>query len=159
MRFFVVSQVGLFFGAGLSTAEYSWLDCGLCVRHCRASMFGGHTCHTSSFWPYCRAFLQSCIYGRMLSYLRNLACLFSSIRFTIAFGRVTTHFSVAKLVCSRARLKSFGQWRSLTNLPLSCQWFWRLALTKIKSIWLLSLSQPYSALTYVGSVKIILITT
>jgi len=38
--------------------------------------------------------------------LANLACLFSSIRFTIAFGRVITHFSVAKLVCSRVRLKA-----------------------------------------------------
>lgn len=36
----------------------------------------------------------------------NLARLFSSIRFTIALGRVIIHFSVAKLVCSRVRLKA-----------------------------------------------------
>ena len=53
----------------------------------------------------------------------NLARLFSSIRFAIALGRVIIYFSVAKLVCSRVRLKSLGQWRSFTNLPLSSLWF------------------------------------
>ncbi|HCS87587.1 MAG TPA: hypothetical protein DIW30_03995 [Bacteroidales bacterium] len=45
--------------------------------------------------------------------------VYSSIHIVTAFGRVVPHFSVAKLVCSRGRLESLGQWRSLTNLPLS----------------------------------------
>ena len=74
--------------------------------------------HTSSFGLTAGAFIQTYIYGRMLSTHEALLILLST-RFTTAFGRVITHFSVAKLVCSRARLKSLGQWRSFTNLPLS----------------------------------------
>jgi ABC-type thiamin/hydroxymethylpyrimidine transport system permease subunit len=78
--------------------------------------------HTSSFGLTAGAFIQTYIYGRMLSTHEALLILLST-RFTTAFGRVITHFSVAKLVCSRARLKSLGQWRSFTNLPSSSLWF------------------------------------
>ena len=162
MRFSAVRQVGLFFGAAYSTAECSWQACGISARHCLASTFGGHTRSSPIILlllGYSRSALSNLHLRTDAVLFANLARLFSSIRFTIALGRVIIYFSVAKLVCSRVRLKSLGQWRSLTNLPLSGLWFWRLTLTKIKSICLLSLPQPYTALTYVGSVKIILITT
>ena len=162
MRFSTVRQVGLFSGAAHSTAECSWsaydINAGI-VRHPLLATILVPLRSYFFFRTYSRSVYSNLHLRTDAVHSRSLAHFFSSTRFTTAFGRVITHFSVAKLVCSRARLKSLGQWRSFTNLPLSSLWFWRLALTKIKSIWLLSLSQPYSALTYVGSVKIILITT
>lgn len=108
-------------------------------RHCPASTFGGILVPLRSyffffFWTYSRSVYSNLHLRTDAVHSRSLAHLFSSTRFTTAFGRVIIHFSVAKLVCSRARLKSLGQWRSFTNLPLSSLWFWRLALTKIKRI-------------------------
>lgn len=160
MRFSTVRQVGLFSGAAHSTAECSWsaydINAGI-VRHPLLATILVPLRSYFFFWTYSRSVYSNLHLRTDAVHSRSLAHFFSSTRFTTAFGRVITHFSVAKLVCSRARLKSLGQWRSFTNLPLSSLWFWRLALTKIKRIWLLSLSQPYTALTYVGSVKIILI--
>ena len=162
MRFSPVRQVGLFSWAAHSTAECSWSAYGINVGIVRHSLLAAILVPLRSyffFWTYNRSVYSNLHLRTDAVHSRSPAHLFSLTRFTTAFGRVITHFSVAKLVCSRARLKSLGQWRSFTNLPLSSPWFWRLALTKIKRIWLLSLSQPYTALTYVGSVKIILITT
>ena len=139
MRFSTVRQVGLFFGAAHSTAECSWLaydiNAGIVQHPLLAAI---HVPLRSYFffffWTYSRSVYSNLHLRTDAVHSRSLAHLFSSTRFTTAFGRVIIHFSVAKLVCSRARLKSLGQWRSFTNLPLSSLWFWRLALTKIKRI-------------------------
>ena len=112
--------------AAYSTAECSWQACGISARHCLASTFGGHTRSSPIILlllGYSRSALLNLHLRTDAVLFANLARLFSSIRFTIALGRVIIHFSVAKLVCSRVRLKSLGQWRSLTNLPLSSLWF------------------------------------
>lgn len=162
MRFSAVRQVGLFFGAAYSTAECSWQACGISARHCLASTFGGHTRSSQSyffFWAIAEALFQTCVHGRMQSCLRTLlVCFYQSVSHN-RFGSCYHTFFRCKVSMQPGTAKSLGQWRSLTNLPLSSLWFWRLALTKIKSICLLSLLQPYTALTYVDSVKIILITT
>ena len=139
MRFSTVRQVGLFFGAAHSTAECSWLaydiNAGI-VQHplLVAILVPLRSYFFFFFWTYSRSVYSNLHLRTDAVHSRSLAHLFSSTRFTTAFGRVIIHFSVAKLVCSRERLKSLGQWRSFTNLPLSSLWFWRLALTKIKRI-------------------------
>ena len=139
MRFSTVRQVGLFFGAAHSTAECSWLaydiNAGI-VQHplLVAILVPLRSYFFFFFWTYSRSVYSNLHLRTDAVHSRSLAHLFSSTRFTTAFGRVIIHFSVAKLVCSRARLKSLGQWRSFTNLPLSSLRFGRLALTKIKRI-------------------------
>ena len=109
MRFSAVRQVGLFFGAAYSTAECSWQACGISARHCLASTFGGHTRSSPIILlllGYSRSTLSNLHLRTDAVLFTNLARLFSSIRFTIALGRVIIHFSVAKLVCSWVRLKA-----------------------------------------------------
>ena len=53
------------------------------------------------------AYLKLCVCGRMLSFVcEPCSLVYSPIHIVTAFGRVIPHFSVAKLVCSRVRLKA-----------------------------------------------------
>ena len=112
--------------AALSTAECSWPTCGISagiVQHPLLTLILVSLQTYFFFWTYSRSVSLNLHLRTDAVHLRNLAHLFSSTCFTIAFGRVIIHFSVAKLVCSRVRLRSLGQWRSFTNLPLSSLWF------------------------------------
>ncbi|MCS2370718.1 hypothetical protein NXV03_11490 [Phocaeicola vulgatus] len=53
------------------------------------------------------AYLKLCVCGRMLSFVcEPCSLVYSPIHIVTAFGRVIPHFSVAKLVCDRVRLKA-----------------------------------------------------
>lgn len=126
MRFSTIRQVGLFSRVAHSTAECSWsaydINAGI-VRHPLLAAILVPLRSYFFFWTYSRSVYSNSHLRTDAVHSRSLAHLFSSTRFTTALGRVITHFSVAKLVCRRARLKSLGQWRSFTNLPLSSLWF------------------------------------
>ena len=139
MRFSTVRQVGLFFGAAHSTAECSWLAYDINAGIVQHPLLVAILVPLRSYFFFFLLDLQP---ERLFKLAFTDGCCpltkpcpFVFINpFHNRFWSCYHTFSVAKLVCSRARLKSLGQWRSFTNLPLSSLWFWRLALTKIKRI-------------------------
>lgn len=75
-----------------------------------ASTLRGHTGFLAlslCFFFTAEAYLKLCVCGRMLSFVCEPRLLvYSPIHIVTAFGRVIPHFPVAKLVCSRVRLKA-----------------------------------------------------
>ena len=72
----------------------------------RIRRFHAHLSYnTSSFWLVAEASSPACTGGTVHS-RTNPALLYSPTRSTNASGRVIRYFSVAKLVCSRVRLKA-----------------------------------------------------
>ena len=98
MRFSTVRQVVLFAGAAHSTAECSWsaydINAGI-VRHPLLATILVPLRSYFFFWTYSRSVYSNLHLRTDAVHSRSLAHFFSSTRFTTAFGRVITHFSVA----------------------------------------------------------------
>ena len=94
-----------------SIAKYLWL-CSVItdsvLRHPHWEDILDSSLHRSaSFGFTAEAYLKLCVCGRMLSFVcEPRSLVYSPIHIVTAFGRVIPHFSVAKLVCSRVRLKA-----------------------------------------------------